>query len=306
MPFERVRPPTTDERVFYLKVAKLLADTRPSVNRVGQLDEILVPSGKMYRDAKGRLWVHPTARSLSNDSVLNRRRRKAREPDESELARWRQVQRVLERAAPSVGRDGGLVELALPYGEMKRNPFGELVVREERLAPVSVTLSRDLGSEDGIAPPEPPQPEEPVPDDESWRATVGPDIPVAIPVRERGAARRNSDDLYGTVVRGYATPRGHQAQLRKKMKEYARKHSCPLCRQPLRRSVHEQPIHARTAMRGGPISDLSLSGHQRRLWLSKPIQSQLSVSPSFVADGPETVLPKSESTTELSYTTTTM
>src|SRR5206468_15186 len=189
MPFERVRPPTADEKLFYLKVAKLLADTQPDVNRVGQLGEILVPSGKMYRDAKGRLWVHPTARSLSNDSVLNRRRRKAREPDESELSRWRQVQRVLERAAPSVGRDGGLVELALPYGEMKRNPFGELVVREERLAPVSVTLSRSVDSEDGIAPPEPPRPEEPVLDDDSWRA-FEPDIPIAIPVRERGAARR--------------------------------------------------------------------------------------------------------------------
>ena len=303
MPFERVRPPTADERLFYFQVAKLLADTKPDVNRVGQLDEILVPSGKMYRDAKGRLWVHPTARSLSNDSVLNRRRRKAREPDDSELARWKQVQRVLERAAPSVGRDGGLVELALPYGEIKRNPFGELVVREERLAPVSVTLSTDPG--DGIAPPEPPQPEEPGLNDESWWDTNGPDIPIAIPVRERGAARRNSDDLYGTVVRGYAAPRGQQTQLRKKLKEYARKHSCPLCRQPLRRSVHEQPIHARTSMRGGPISDLSLSGHQRRLWLSKPIQSQLSVSPSFVAEEP-TVLPESENADELSNTTPTM
>src|SRR5436309_15841963 len=134
MPFERVRPPTTDERVFYLKVAKLLADTQPSVNRVGQLDEILVPSGKMYRDAKGRLWVYPTARSLSNDSVLNRRRRKAREPDESELARRRRFQRVLERAAPSGGRGGGPAALALPSGQMRRNPFGVLVVREVRRA----------------------------------------------------------------------------------------------------------------------------------------------------------------------------
>ena len=107
-------------------------------------------------------------------------------------------------------------------------------------------------------------------------------------------------------MRGYATPRGHQAQLRKKMREYARKHSCPLCRQPLRRSAHEQRIHARTLLRGGQITDLSMSGHQRKLWLSKPVQSQLVIAPSFVADGPETVLPKPESTTELSYTTTTM
>ncbi len=296
--------PTPNERLYFQRIGRLLAETQPEVSRSGQLAKISLPAGWMCRNAGGRLRVYPTTRSLSNDGVLNRSRRRSREPDEGELAQWRRVTKVLERAAPSVGKDGALTEVLLPYGALRRGPFG-LVVHEERLAPVSVTLSSDFEQEEGTAPPEPPEPEAV---EESWRAVEpDPDIPIAIPVRAGGAARRNSDDLYGTVVRGFAQPRGDQARLRRKAREYARKHSCPVCRQPLRHSPHERRIHARTLLRGGPITDLSTSGHQRKLWLSKPMQSQLVVTPSFVADGPErTVLPESGNAAQLSNTPPTM
>jgi len=295
------REPTPDERLYFQKIGRLLAETQPEVSRSGQLAKLTVPFGWMCRNAGGRLRVYPTTRSLSNDSVLNRSRRRSREPDDGELAQWRRVTKALERAAPSVGKDGALTEVLLPYGTLRRGPFG-LVVYEERLAPVSAAPADEFEQEEGIAPPDYPEPEPAI--EEPWRA-FEPDIPIAIPVRERGAARRNSDDLYGTVVRGFAQPRGDQARLRKKAREYAQKHSCPVCRQPLRRSSHEQRIHARTLLRGGPITDLSTSGHQRRLWLSKPVQSQLVLAPSFVPEGP-TVLPESENADELSNTTPTM
>ena len=120
------RPATFDEVQHFETVQRLLHESFPTVKR-GVLQSIrLAASGAtIFRSASGRLLVQPDADVLSDDSFFSRSKRRVREPDHQEMARWRLVAVTLETGAPSM-RGTKLVELQTRYCTLRIGPDGAL------------------------------------------------------------------------------------------------------------------------------------------------------------------------------------
>src|SRR6266571_8847571 len=124
----QVRELNTVEAAFVSACQSLLNQTRPAIDRRGQLAEIQVPAGTVFVSSSGALMVQPKGRSLSPDSLA--RRRKERQPFPDELARYATIVKILERCEPSVDKLGRLLELHIPGRLLRVGPSGWVALEE--------------------------------------------------------------------------------------------------------------------------------------------------------------------------------
>src|SRR2546430_17467704 len=86
------RPAAFDEVQHFESVQRLLRESFPTVKRgVLQSIRLAATGATIFRSASGRLLVAPDADVLSDDSFFSRSKRRVREPDQQEMARWRLV-----------------------------------------------------------------------------------------------------------------------------------------------------------------------------------------------------------------------
>src|SRR2546425_9260668 len=124
----QIRELNTVEAAFVRACQSLLNETKPVVDKHGQLSEIQVPAGTVFISGSGALMLTPKGRSLSPDSLA--RRKKARPCFPDELARYATVVKILERCEPSVDKLGRLLELHIPGRLLRRGPSGWVAVEE--------------------------------------------------------------------------------------------------------------------------------------------------------------------------------
>src|SRR5438552_2944727 len=122
-----VRELSYAESALVRSVQSLLQSTNPQVNKRGELVEISIPAGTLYVNSASKLTVAVKGRSLSPDSLAHI---KQRTPDESELARWSVLIRVLTTLEPSVNRHGKLLEFTAGSRTIRLGPSGWVAVEE--------------------------------------------------------------------------------------------------------------------------------------------------------------------------------
>src|SRR6266571_1474677 len=229
-----VRDASLDETEHFRAVERLLRETSPAVRR-GQLDSIAVPTGRLFRAGSGALRVRSDLNVLSSDDVWTRARRRSREPDPTELARWRLVSECIEKGAPALSRGGRLVELMIPYGVLRVQPDGGLVCLEESEPTELVSVTWD---------PEPLPDPRPEPEPDVIDAPLPPILPgsfesdeihvpgddelVIDPPQMATEGRRDGTETAKGGIASYRT----SLALRKVQRHRSKSGKCPLCRGP--------------------------------------------------------------------------
>ena len=120
------RPATFDEVRHFEAVQRLLRECFATVKHgVLQSMRLAATGTTISRSASERLLVQPDLDVLSNDTWFARSKRKVREPDAAEMARWRLVAVTPETGGTlPIGPDGALNALvdsepmALPQVEI--------------------------------------------------------------------------------------------------------------------------------------------------------------------------------------------